>query len=226
MTDHLQAKRPPGGRRGSVRYLPNLPLPGTIADGQVGIADMADAFGVTHRTLHFYEEKGLLSAERMGPMRVYGNEDIRRMAVINGCREIDMPIADIQQLMADLLEADSQDEADRLFAEALLAHRKELVALQSTLCRQIQRVTELLESAAHDEHKPILLRERVHLSPIETRCIQMMAKGAAASRIALDMHMDVAAVATLEADIIRKFNGHNRFQAIAKAMLHGHVSAE
>ncbi|WP_244563831.1 MerR family transcriptional regulator [Ensifer aridi] len=63
---------------------------------------MAEAFGVTHRTLHFYEEKGLLHAARMGPMRVYGEAQMRRMAVINACREIDMPIAAIQELLVAL----------------------------------------------------------------------------------------------------------------------------
>ncbi len=82
-----------------VGYLPKLPLPHHDPSSPLAIADMADAFGVTHRTLHFYEEKGLLIAARMGPMRVYGADHIRRMAVINACREIDMPIAAIQELL-------------------------------------------------------------------------------------------------------------------------------
>ena len=59
----------------------------------VAIADMAEFFGVTHRTLHFYEEKGLIRASRLGLMRVYGECDVSRMAVINACREVGMPIS-------------------------------------------------------------------------------------------------------------------------------------
>ncbi|KQV34586.1 MULTISPECIES: MerR family transcriptional regulator [unclassified Rhizobium] len=206
-------------------YLPQLPLPGNIPENQVAIADMADAFGVTHRTLHFYEEKGLLTANRMGPMRVYGLEDIRRMAVINACREIDMPIVAIQELMAALVAATSQEQAAQTFRDAMHAHKRELAAQQSILRRQMQRVSELLESAEdgaaeRQQVKPI------HLSPIELKCVAFMAEGYPATRIAALMNMDLTAVLTLESDIIRKFNGHNRFQAVAKAVLMGFVSAD
>lgn len=206
-------------------YLPRLPLPGNIPENHVPIADMADAFGVTHRTLHFYEEKGLLTANRMGPMRVYGLEDIRRMAVINACREIDMPIAAIQDLMAALVAAPSPEQAARIFHDALHAHKRDLAARQSILRRQMQRVGELLElaedgAAERQNTKPI------HLSPIELKCVAFMAEGYPATRIATLMDMDLTAVLTLESGIIRKFNGHNRFQAVAKAVLMGFVSAD
>lgn len=215
----------PSGRR-SHGFLPQLPLPGTIADNQVAIADMADAFGVTHRTLHFYEEKGLLSAERMGPMRVYGLEDIRRMTIINACREIDMPIAEIQELMDALGTATSQRHAAALFEEALHARKRELAAQQSILRRQMQRISELLESAADGDNPTRESLPPIHLSPIELKCLGFMAEGYPAHRIAKQMDMDMTAVLTLESDIIRKFNGHNRFQAVAKAVLMGFVSAD
>lgn len=207
-------------------FLPHLPLPGTIAESHVAIADMADAFGVTHRTLHFYEEKGLLTADRMGPMRVYGLEDIRRMALINACREIDMPISDIQDLMGALTLAQSREEANTIFNTALNARRRELAAQQSILRRQMQRVSELLESAAEGDASGGSTEKPIHLSPIETKCLAFMAEGYAASRIAGLMDMDLTAALTLESDIIRKFNGHNRFQAVAKAVLLGLVTAD
>nr|WP_276117918.1 MerR family transcriptional regulator [Pararhizobium qamdonense] len=201
-------------------------MPGTIADNHVGIADMADAFGVTHRTLHFYEEKGLLSADRMGPMRVYGLDDIRRMAVINACREIDMPISAIQELMADLDAASSQTHAAEIFDHALNGRKRELAAQQSILRRQMQRISELLESAGDGDNPERVAVPPIHLSPIETKCLAFMAEGYPANRIAVMMDMDMTAVLTLESGIIRKFNGHNRFQAVAKAVLMGFVSAD
>lgn len=187
---------------------------------------MADAFGVTHRTLHFYEEKGLLTADRMGPMRVYGLDDIRRMTVINACREIDMPIAEIQDLMHALTASKSEQEAGLIFETALHARKRELHAQQSILRRQMQRISELLESAADGEVSGQESRAPLHLSPIETKCLGFMAEGYPANRIAPMMDMDLTAVLTLESDIVRKFNGHNRFQAVAKAVLMGFVSAD
>ncbi|OJF91998.1 MerR family transcriptional regulator [Pararhizobium antarcticum] len=207
-------------------FLPYLPLPGTIATQQVAIADMADAFGVTHRTLHFYEEKGLLSAKRVGPMRVYDIDDIRRMTVINACREIDMPIAMIQELMDSLSGTADQSEADQLFETALQARKRELAAQQSILRRQMQRISELLESAAQRDGESTGKALHIHLSPIEIKCLGFMAEGYPGHRIAALMDMDLTAVLTLESDIIRKFNGHNRFQAVAKAVLLGHVATD
>lgn len=210
----------------STGFLPHLPLPGTISQHQVAIADMADAFGVTHRTLHFYEEKGLLSAKRVGPMRVYDIDDIRRMTIINACREIDMPISAIQELMDTLSRTVDQSEADQMFETALHARKRELGAQQSILRRQMQRISELLESAAEGDGRSVVPAAHIHLSPIEIKCLGFMAEGYPANRIATLMDMDLTAVLTLESDIIRKFNGHNRFQAVAKAVLFGHVGTD
>ncbi|OKP78001.1 LuxR family transcriptional regulator [Ensifer adhaerens] len=207
-----------------VGFLPDLPLPHHDPTTPLAIADMADAFGVTHRTLHFYEEKGLLTAARMGPMRVYNEDHIRRMAVINACREIDMPISTILELLTGLAGTEEQAEADKLFRDALLARRRELAAQQANLRRQMQRITELLE--ATDGGETTDEDGHVHLSPIESECLTFMADGYPAARIAGLMDMDVAAALTLEAGIIRKFGANNRFQAIAKAVLSGMISPE
>lgn len=159
-------------------------------------------------------------------MRVYGIEDIQRMAIINACREVEMPIAEVQDLMATLSGAESQQEADTIFARALQARRRELAAQQSLLRRQMQRLTELMESMSFDGGQNGTSPLQIHLSPIEQRCLIAMAEGYPATRIADLMGMDVVAVLTLESDIIRKFNGHNRFQAVAKAVLLGLISMD
>ncbi|TCN29749.1 MerR family transcriptional regulator [Sinorhizobium americanum] len=209
---------------GTGGFLPKLPIPYGGSNDRLAIAEMAEAFGVTHRTLHFYEEKGLLNAARLGPMRVYGEGHIRRMAVINACREIDMPVAAIQDLMAALDAVRSQSEADRLFETALRSRRRELAAQQSILRRQMQRIAELLENGSGGSADPA--SGNVHLSPIESECLGLMAEGHAAARIAQLMEMDITAALSLESGIIRKFDAQNRFQAIAKAVLAGLISSE
>ncbi|OAP38560.1 LuxR family transcriptional regulator [Sinorhizobium glycinis] len=209
---------------GTGRFLPKLSIPYFGSGDRLAIAEMAEAFGVTHRTLHFYEEKGLLNAARLGPMRVYGEGHIRRMAVINACREIDMPVAAIQELMAALDAAQGQEEADRIFATALQSRRRELAAQQSILRRQMQRIAELLETGSRDPADPT--PGDVHLSPIERECLGLMAEGHPAARIAQLMDMDIAAALTLESGIIRKFDARNRFQAVAKAVLSGMIATE
>jgi DNA-binding transcriptional MerR regulator len=211
-------------RRFRYRFLPSAALPPDLPEGPVPIAEMANAFGVTHRTLHFYEEKGLLSANRIGLMRVYGEDDVMRMAVINVCRETGMPIAVIQELMDELRRASSQEESEAIFQEALAVRKRELTAEMSTLHRQLQQVSDLLDPDASSEIPPLNDNENQSaLSDEELRCLSLMAEGFSTQRIAraLDLKHDEAQA--LEADIILKFRANNRFQAITKAVLLGIV---
>jgi len=210
--------------RSKYRFLPAAALPPDLPDGPVPIAEMANAFGVTHRTLHFYEEKGLISADRIGLMRVYGQEDVLRMAVINVCRETGMPIAVIQELMQELRRAESQEDAEATFREALTVRKRELTAEMSTLHRQLQQVSDLLDSEAGSEIPPLNDNEaKSSLTDEETHCLQLMAEGYSTQRIARALEMKHEETAALEAEIIRKFRSNNRFQAVAKAVLLGLV---
>lgn len=47
-----------------------------------GISDLAKEFGVTTRTIRFYEEKGLLEPSRVGNRRVYSPADRTRLRLI------------------------------------------------------------------------------------------------------------------------------------------------
>ncbi|PKA42930.1 MerR family transcriptional regulator [Rhizobium sullae] len=206
------------------RFLPSAALPPDLPEGPVPIAEMANAFGVTHRTLHFYEEKGLLSANRIGLMRVYGEDDVMRMAVINICREAGMPIAVIQELMGDLGRAASQEEAEAIFQEALAVRKRELTAEMSTLHRQLQQVSDLLDPDASSEIPSLNDNEdQSTLSDKELRCLSLMAEGFSTQRIARSLDLKHDEAQALEADIILKFRANNRFQAIAKAVLLGIV---
>lgn len=205
------------------RFLPSAALPADLPSGRVPIADMANAFGVTHRTLHFYEEKGLISASRIGLMRVYEPSDVMCMAVINACREAGMAVAVIQDLMNDLIAAETQEAAEALFRDALVTRKRELSAEMSTLHRQMQQVSNLLDHEAtgdqplNDNQGGSLLNDQ------ELRCLALMAAGLSTQRIArtLDLRNDDAQ--SLETGIIQKFNANNRFQAIAKAVMLGVV---
>ncbi|NLS04787.1 MerR family transcriptional regulator [Rhizobium sp. P32RR-XVIII] len=213
------------GCRAKYRFLPSTALPADLPEGPVPIAEMANAFGVTHRTLHFYEEKGLLSANRIGLMRVYGEDDVMRMAVINLCRESGMPVAVIQELMEELRRASSQDEAEAMFREALSIRKRELTAEMSTLHRQLQQVSDLLDADANGEMPPLNDNEdHSSLSDEEMRCLSLMAEGFSTQRIARTLDLKHDEAQALESSIILKFRANNRFQAIAKAVLLGLVN--
>lgn len=203
-------------------FLPDIPIPYGIPTGVVAISEMANIFGVTHRTLHFYEEKALIKADRIGIMRVYNQHQVKRMAAINLCREVGMPISVIQELMASLEDAASQEDADSIFGEAMHVRRRELLASESTIRRQMQQINTLLE----DNEKTSNDKDRAaapYLTEIEHKCIGLMAEGYATTRLSRALGIDFDEIVSIEKTIIRKFNANNRFQAVAKAVLLGMI---
>jgi DNA-binding transcriptional MerR regulator len=207
-----------------VSFLPTIPLPKRIPNKPIAIADMANFFGVTHRTLHFYEEKRLLQPSRIGAMRVYAPHQVKVMALINLCRETGMPIIQIQELLLELGEATSQADCDSLFRAAMSARKKELMADESLIRRQMQQITEILD---HDDGDALFdgndnRQQKVpFLSDFEFRCLKLMAEGYTPVRIANTLKHPMEEIMTTETGIIRKFGSSNRFQAVAKAVLLG-----
>lgn len=204
------------------QYFPFIPMQQRLPDEPVAIADMANIFGVTHRTLHFYEEKKLLWADRIGAMRVYDPQQVKVMALINLCREIGMAIAPIQELLAEIEGSRSQNEADTILRAALVARKRELVSNESLIRRQMQQLNQLLHDATpaaeesnDNETKPPFLSE------FEFQCLALMSEGYTPIRIGHTTGRSVDDILSIEAAIIRKFGSTNRFQAVAKAVLLG-----
>lgn len=56
------------------------------------ISDLAQEFGVTTRTIRFYEEKGLISPMREGQKRLYSNSDRVRIKLILRGKRIGMTL--------------------------------------------------------------------------------------------------------------------------------------
>ncbi|WP_425351392.1 MerR family transcriptional regulator [Kumtagia ephedrae] len=63
------------------------------------IGDMAKLFGVTLRTLRFYEDKGLLSPKREGSQRLYTRRDRARLKLILLGRKVGFSLRDVKQVM-------------------------------------------------------------------------------------------------------------------------------
>ncbi|MGO4439585.1 MerR family transcriptional regulator [Rhizobium sp. RAF56] len=210
--------------RAKYHFLPAAALPPELPNGPIAIADMANAFHVTHRTLHFYEEKGLIAASRVGLMRVYDLNDVLRMAVINVCREIGMSIAAIQTMMDELSLAETQEAAEATFHAALSARMQELTAELTIFQRQAQRITELLEySSAAESDRLNDNQAPSALTAEERHYLTFMAEGQSTAKIARNLNIGTDAAFAIEASIIGKFGTDSRFQAIAKAVLLGIV---
>ncbi|MEM9108080.1 MAG: MerR family DNA-binding transcriptional regulator [Pseudomonadota bacterium] len=71
------------------------------AEGQelFGIADLADEFGITTRTIRFYENKDLIHPARVNGARVYTRRDRARLALILRAKAIGSTLAQIKHFL-------------------------------------------------------------------------------------------------------------------------------
>jgi DNA-binding transcriptional MerR regulator len=65
------------------------------------IGDLAREFGVTLRTLRFYEDRGLLSPRRDGTSRIYDARDRDRLSVILKGKQLGFTLTEIRAMLAE-----------------------------------------------------------------------------------------------------------------------------
>ncbi|MEF2072802.1 MerR family transcriptional regulator [Consotaella aegiceratis] len=117
------------------------------------IGDLATEFGVSHRALRFYEDKGLINPERQGNTRLYSRRDRARLKLVLLSQKLGFSLAETKQ-MIDLraqpggerhqLEVVLQrlDEQQRV----LLEEFEEMKSALSTMERTIACVRDKLKS--------------------------------------------------------------------------------
>jgi len=71
------------------------------------IADLAQEFGISTRTIRFYETKGLLNPERVGGTRVFRRRDRARLILILRGKRLGFSLRDISDYLS-LYDAQSQ----------------------------------------------------------------------------------------------------------------------
>lgn len=76
------------------------PVPSEPASGFT-ISDLARDFGVTLRTLRFYESRGLLSPARSGMTRIYSARDRARLALILKGKQLGFTLVEIRAMLAN-----------------------------------------------------------------------------------------------------------------------------
>lgn len=74
-------------------------IAGEAGADYVRIGEMAKKYGVTLRTLRFYEDKGLLSPKRDGATRLYSRRDRARLKLILLGRKVGFSLRDVKQMM-------------------------------------------------------------------------------------------------------------------------------
>jgi DNA-binding transcriptional MerR regulator len=78
-----------------------------------GIAQLCAEFGITLRTIRFYEDKGLLSPRRINGTRVYTRRDRARLALILRSKAIGASLQEIKHFL-DLYGAHGEGRVQQL----------------------------------------------------------------------------------------------------------------
>ena len=82
----------------------SAPSSAPAIDRTWSIAEVAQEFGVTHRTVRHYEELGLIAPARRGTTRVYHRRDRTRLGLILRGRRLGFPLEEIRTII-DLYDA-------------------------------------------------------------------------------------------------------------------------
>jgi DNA-binding transcriptional MerR regulator len=121
----------------------------TEADRTWTVGELAGEFGVTTRTLRFYESEGLISPERVGTSRVYSARDRTRMRLILRGKRFGMSLAEIREIVEMY---DGAVSSERRQLETLLARLGEVAedmrARQRDLTRTLREVTEVAQQCS------------------------------------------------------------------------------
>lgn len=92
------------------------------------IGELAERFGITLRTIRFYEQKGLIAPRRIGAnMRLFDVADVARLGLIVACRRFRFTVEEIAELLAARDTLDPAAFRVR-FLEAVTRRHAELTA--------------------------------------------------------------------------------------------------
>ena len=107
------------------------------------VGELARRSGVSVRTLHYYEEIGLLTPSEHTPTghRLYSVEDVKRLQQIVSLRQLGLSLSEIRVCLA----ARSFDPAD--VVDRHLARVRQQTELQRQLCERLERVSRSLRSS-------------------------------------------------------------------------------
>jgi DNA-binding transcriptional MerR regulator len=113
------------------------------------ISDLAREFGITPRTIRFWEDQGILSPEREGSKRIFTRRDRARLKMALRGKRLGLSLAEIKDLIG--MYASTEDETPQLLEclrvmskrrEALEQQREDIEAMLAeigqfeSLCQQ------------------------------------------------------------------------------------------
>jgi DNA-binding transcriptional MerR regulator len=120
----------------------NNALPSDSDDAYARIGELARQYGVTLRTLRFYEDKGLLAPDRDGTTRLYTRRDVARLKLILLGRKVGFSLREVKQIL-DLYDPNGSNT--KQLKLALDKSEKQLVRLEKQKADIDEAIVELTD---------------------------------------------------------------------------------
>lgn len=114
-------------------------------DDLMTIRQMCDAFGVTARTLRFYEQKELIAPRRNGQVRHYTRRDRARLKLILRGKRFGFSLEDIRQLL-DMYDRNGSQHAQ--LARTVDVARDRLAQMERQRAELDEAIAELKDQLA------------------------------------------------------------------------------
>jgi DNA-binding transcriptional MerR regulator len=107
------------------------------------IAELAEEFGVTLRTIRFYEDRGLITPERRGRQRVFRPRDRVRLELILRGRRLGFSLQEIARIV-DMYDAEPGEVGQlRYLLEQIAGRRAELEQRRQDIDRTLAELAEV-----------------------------------------------------------------------------------
>lgn len=88
------------------------------------IAEIAAELGVSHRTVRYYEDKGLVTPERRGTMRVFHPRDRTRLRLVLRGKRLGFPLDEIRRIV-DMYDQQPGESGQLAYLLAQIEQRRE-----------------------------------------------------------------------------------------------------
>jgi DNA-binding transcriptional MerR regulator len=116
------------------------------------IRQLTKEFGVTARTLRFYEDEGLIAPERRGQTRIYSSRDRARIILILRGRRVGFALAEIREIL-DLYNPEDHGvrqtmHARKKFEEQLHKLERQKIDIEDSLTELRRAIKDIDERVA------------------------------------------------------------------------------
>ena len=122
----------------------------TEPNGRWSITELAAEFGITLRTIRFYEDHGLIAPERQGTRRIYHARDRVRLALVLRGRRLGFSLAEITTIV-DMYDAAPGEVGQlRYLLEQIAARRVELEQRRRDIEQTLAELDDVERRCAED----------------------------------------------------------------------------